>query len=372
MIQEERLVQTFLDLVQLDSESKHERQVADYAIAKLRALGYEVQEDQAGDSIGGSAGNVLAYKKGSCAGKSLLFCSHMDTVVPGNGVKPVVENGIIRSDGTTVLGGDDKAGMAAILETATALNESGAAHGPLQIIFTIAEEIGLLGAKQLDFAQLAPVDAAFFFDSEGLPSDICVASPYHIDVTVTFKGRAAHAGMEPEKGISAIQMAAAAITAMQLGRLDEETTANIGIIQGGRATNVVANETVIHGEARSMEKEKADHQISHMIQCCRQAAEQFGGQAEIKVEECYAAIQLDPDSTTVRLASQAVRCLGLEPKLTKSGGGSDANIFNGQGIPAANLGVGMTKVHSVEEYLQISKMKTAAEFILTVIEEAKA
>lgn len=372
MIQEERLVQTFLDLVQLDSESKQERQVADYAIAKLRALGYEVQEDHAGAEIGGNAGNVIAFKKGSGTGKSLLFCSHMDTVIPGNGVKPIVEDGVIHSNGTTVLGSDDKAGMAAILEAATALQESGTAHGPLQIIFTVAEEIGLLGAKQIDLAQLAPVDAAFFFDSEGLPNEICIASPYHIDLTVTFKGRAAHAGMEPEKGISAIQMAATAIAAMQLGRLDEETTANIGIIQGGRATNIVTGETIIYGEARSLNKEKVDHQISHMIGCCRKAAEQFGGQAEIKIEECYAAINLAPDSTTVQLACAANRRLGLEPKLTKSGGGSDANIFCGKGIPAANLGVGMTKVHSVEEYLQIADMKLAADFILAVVEEAKA
>ena len=372
MIQQERLVQTFLELVQLDSESKNERAVADYTAAKLQAWGYDVREDDAGASFGGNAGNIIAYKAGSGAGRSLLFCAHMDTVVPGNGVKPIVDGDIIRSDGTTVLGGDDKAGIAAILEAATALEEAGISHGPVQIIFTAAEEIGLLGAKYVEADKLPAIDAAFFFDSDGLPSEICVASPYHIDLTVTFKGRAAHAGVEPEKGISAIQMAATAIANMKLGRLDEESTANIGMIQGGRATNIVTDETVIYGEARSLNKTKVDSQIAHMIQCCREAAEQFGGQAEVKVDECYAAIDLSPDSATVQLACAAVRRLGLEPKLVKSGGGSDANVFCGKGIPAANLGVGMTKVHTEEEFLQISQMKAGADFVLAVIEEARA
>lgn len=372
MIQEQRLVQTFLELVQLDSESKQERLVADYVTAKLRALGYTVKEDEAGAQFGGNVGNVLAYKAGSCAGKSLLFCAHMDTVAPGNHVKPIVEDGVIRSDGSTVLGGDDKAGIAAILEAAAALEESGASHGPVQIVFTVAEEIGLLGAKYIELAQLEPVDAAFFFDSDGMPNQICVASPYHIDLTAAFKGRAAHAGVEPEKGISAIQMAAKAIAKMKLGRLDAETTANIGIIEGGRATNVVAAEATLYGEARSLSKEKADAQIAHMKQCCTEAAQELGGAVNVQVEECYAAIALDTESTTIQLATAAVRRLGLEPQLVKSGGGSDANVFCGKGIPATNLGVGMSKVHSVEEYLQIAEMKAAAEFVLAVLEEAKA
>lgn len=372
MIERERLVQTLLDLVQLDSESKNERAVADYVTARLQSLGCTVREDNAGAAFGGNAGNVIALLPATGAGKSLLFCAHMDTVTPGNGVKPIVEGDIIRSDGTTVLGGDDKAGIAAILEALTALQETDAVHGPVQVIFTVAEEIGLLGAKVVEEEQLLPVDAAYFFDSDGMPNEICVASPYHIDLTVTFRGRAAHAGVEPEKGISAIQMAARAIANMKLGRLDAESTANIGIIQGGRATNVVTDETVIYGEARSLQKAKVDSQIAEMIASCREAADHFGGQAEIKVEECYAAIDLDPESTTVQLACAALRRMDLTPNLVKSGGGSDANVFCGKGIPAANLGVGMTKVHSVEEYLQIPQMQAAANFILTVIAEAHA
>ncbi|MBQ2005124.1 MAG: M20/M25/M40 family metallo-hydrolase [Peptococcaceae bacterium] len=369
-IQETRLLDTVLKLVQIDSESRNERAVADYLKDRLETLGYTVKEDNAGTHIGGNAGNVIAYHEGTGTGKSLLFCAHMDTVAPGNGVTPIVEDGVVHSDGTTVLGGDDKAGIAAILEALTVMHENNIAHGPVQVVFTVAEEVGLLGAKHLALEELKPVDAAFFFDSDGMPNKICVASPYHIDLTAKFYGKASHAGVEPEKGISAVQMAAKAISAMQLGRLDEETTANIGIIQGGTATNVVAGETVIYGEARSLVKEKVEAQIQHMKACCTLAAEQLGGSVEVEIEECYAAINLDENSTTVQLAKKAVQRLGLEPELVKTGGGSDANVFCGKGIPATNIGCGMNNVHSVQEYLNLNEVKAASLFILSVVAEA--
>ena len=370
LIQEPRLLETVLELVQLDSESRNERAVADYVKQKLKTLGYVVKEDDADTYTGGNAGNVIAYHAGSGTGKSVLFCAHMDTVAPGNGVKPVVEGSIVKSDGTTVLGGDDKAGIAAILEALAVLHDTNAVHGPVQVVFTVAEEVGLLGAKYLNLDTLQPVDAAFFFDSDGMPNQICVASPYHIDITARFYGKASHAGVEPEKGISAVQMAANAIASMQLGRLDAETTANIGMIQGGTATNVVAGETVIHGEARSLVKDKVDAQIQHMKDCCIEAAAQFGGHVEVEIEECYAAISLDEYSTTVQLAKKAVQRLGMKPELVKSGGGSDANVFCGKGIPATNIGCGMNNVHSVQEYLNLEEVKAAAAFVLAVTEAA--
>ena len=369
-MQNQRLLQTILELVQIDSESRNERGVADYVTAKLNALGYTVQEDDAGAHIGGNAGNVIAYHAGTGKGKSVLFCAHMDTVALGNGVKPVVQDGAVYSDGTTVLGGDDKAGIAAILEALTAMHESETAHGPIQVVFTVAEEVGLLGAKHLALDSLAPVDAAFFFDSDGMPNQICVASPYHIDLTAVFHGKASHAGVKPEKGISAVQMAAKAIAAMPLGRLDAETTANIGIIHGGTATNVVAGETVIYGEARSLTKEKVEAQIALMQSCCEAAAQEAGGTVDIQVEECYAAIDLDENCTTVQLAKKAVQRLGMEPVLVKSGGGSDANVFCGKGIPATNIGCGMNNVHSVQEYLNLAEAEAAAAFIQAVAVEA--
>lgn len=370
MINQDRLVQTFLELVQLDSESKRERQVADYVKEKLINMGYTVQEDNAGAAFGGDTGNVIASLAGNAGGKSILLCAHMDTVVPGLDVKPVIKEGVITSSGGTVLGGDDKAGIAAILEAVQVVQEKNMEHGPIQIIFTVAEEIGLLGANHLQIEALQPVDAAFFFDSEQLINKICIASPYHLDLTATFTGKAAHAGMEPEKGISAIAMAADAIYHMPLGRIDEETTANIGIIQGGRATNIVTETAVIRGEARSLVKEKVDKQIEHMADSCRKAAERFHGMVDVQIEEKYAAIDLDPDSLTVQIAITAARELGLEPKLVKSGGGSDANVFCGKGIPAANLGIGMNQVHTLQENIRIEDLAKGTEGVLKLIEVA--
>lgn len=371
MVQRERLVQTFLELVQIGSESKNERAVADYVTAKLRGLGYEVKEDNAGEDFGGNAGNVIAYKAGNCEGLSVMFSSHMDTVPPGNNVKPIVDGNIIRTDGTTILGGDDKAGIAAVLEAVTAIEENQIVHGPIQVVFTVSEEIGLLGAKHVNLDEMPKIDAAFLFDSEGMPNEICVASPYHIDITAAFKGKAAHAGLEPEKGINAIVMASRAVAAMTLGRLDAESSANIGIIEGGRATNVVTPEATIFGEARSLKKERVDEIINDMVRCCEESAKEMGGTVEIKIEESYSAIDLQEDDATVQLAARAIRRIGLEPKLVKSGGGTDANVFCGKGVPATNIGVGMTKVHSVEEYLEIDAMEAASRFVLAVIEEAK-
>lgn len=369
MVNQERLVNTVMDLIKLDSESKFERKVADYVIAKLQGLGYQVREDQAGEAIGGNAGNVIAYHPGDGQGKSVLFCAHMDTVKPGLGVKPVIQDGVIYSSGDTILGGDDKAGIAAVLEAAETVKEQGIAHGPIQIIFTVAEEIGLLGAKHVDVEQLVPVDAAFFFDSDGLPSEICIAAPYHVDFTVTFNGKATHAGLEPEKGINAIYIMAEAIQQMKLGRIDEETSASFGIVNGGRATNIVTEHVTLWGEARSLSKEKIDAQVEHMRQCCEAAAAKFGGTAQIYAVESYSAINLAPDSPTVQMACRAVEKLGLTPNLVKSGGGTDANIFCGKGIPACNLGVGMKNVHSLDECLPIDALALAAKAIVELVKE---
>lgn len=367
----ERLVQTFLELVQIDSETGNERAVADYVTKKLQRMGYDVTEDKAGEAIGGNAGNVIAYRPGTAPGKRILFCAHMDTVTPGNGVQPVVAGDIIRSQGETILGGDDKGGIAVLLEAAQTLQEEKIAHGSLHLVFTVAEEGGLNGAKNLDRSLLhGPIEAAFFLDSDDLPNKIVVEAPIQVNFEVIFHGKAAHAGCEPEKGVSAIQMAAAAISAMRLGRIDEETTANIGVIQGGHATNIVTDKVVIEGECRSLKRDKLEAQKAHMLACCEEAAQKFGGQAEIIVKENYAGILLDPQSAPVQLARAAAKKIGLEPELIKIGGGSDANIFNGYGIDSTILGVGMENCHSTDEYISISAMTTAVEAVLAIVEEA--
>lgn len=366
----ERLLKMFLELVRIDSETTNERAVADYVKAKLQQLGFEVKEDNAGAVIGGSAGNVIAYKAGTIDGANITFCAHMDTVAPGCGIEPVINGNIITSKGNTVLGGDDKAGIAAIIEAVETMIENGEEHGPIQIVFTIAEEGGLRGAKNIDLHLLhQPIRGAYFFDTGRTSDHIVVQAPYQISFKATFKGKASHAGVAPEKGISAIQMTAEAINQMKLGRIDEETTANIGVIQGGKVTNIIPETVEIKGECRSLDKDKVEMQKAHMIDCCQKAADKFGGTVELEAVKSYDGILLTPDMEVIRLVSKAVENLGLTPKLIKNGGGSDASIFNGYGIASTVVGVGMTNAHSVDESIKISDIELAVQVIGEIIKE---
>lgn len=363
MVNKDRLLQQFLELVQIDSESGNERAVADYTKKELEKMGFMVIEDEAGQTINGNSGNVIAKIKGNSAYKSLFFCAHMDTVKPGNGVKPQIKDGIITSDGTTVLGGDDKAGISAILEGTRSFLESNQAHGDIQIVFTIAEEGGLNGAKALNYEELWAIDGAYFFDSEDDASKVVVQAPVHFDFACAFYGKAAHAGMEPEKGVSAILAAAQALNTMRLGRIDEDTTANIGLISGGKATNIVPDQAEIVGEARSMSEDKVLAQMEHMKKVCEEAAFKYGARAEVKIEKSHDGIDVATDSLAAQLAQKACLKLGKEIAFTKTGGGSDANIMNGKGIPALNIGVGMSNVHTTEEYIAIKDLEMAAQMV---------
>ena len=367
---EDRLIKQFLELVQIDSESGNERKVADYLQAELEKMGFMVEEDNAGEKIGGNAGNVIARKKGNKEAKSCFFCAHMDTVKPGNGVKPKIENGIITSDGTTVLGGDDKGGIAVILEGVRSFLEENKEYGDIQMAFTIGEEEGLFGAKALDYSSLWQIDGAFFFDSGNDAGHIVVKAPEHYDFAATFHGLAAHAGLEPEKGINVIAAAADAISKMKLGRIDEETTANIGEITGGKATNIVPDTATIKGESRSLNKDKVASQIADMKKACEEAAEKFGAKVDLDIAKSHDAINVSLDSATALMAKEACALLGLEAQFITTGGGSDANIMNGQGIDAVNIGVGMSKVHTTEEFIAVSDLVMAANLVKKLLEVA--
>ena len=366
----ERLLAQFLDLVQIDSESGNERAVAEYTMKELEQMGFAVETDEAGQTIGGNSGNVIAKLKGNAAYKSVFFCAHMDTVKPGCGVKPQIKDGIIYSDGTTVLGGDDKGGISAILEGTRSFLAEQKKHGDIQIVFTIAEEGGLNGAKALKYEELWPIDGAFFFDSEDDASHVTVKAPVHYDFSCKFTGKAAHAGMEPEKGVNAIAVAAEAVSGMLLGRIDEDTTANIGLISGGKATNIVPEEALIEGEARSMDEAKVLMQMKHMREVCENAAFKYGAWAKVTIEKSHDGIDVPLDSTAAQMVTAACRKLGKEVSFIKSGGGSDANIMNGKGIPAVNIGVGMSNVHTTAEYIAIKDLEIAAQMVEKLLEAA--
>lgn len=367
MVNRERLLSTFLDLVKIDSITFSEAGVAAYMAERLRALGASVEIDRAGERLGGNSGNVVArLATGDGDETPILFAAHMDTVEPGRGIEPVVAKGVVRSKGNTVLGADDKAGCAVILECLETLAEGGRVHRPIEAVFTVAEEKGLLGAKELDFKRLR-ARVAFVMDGDGPIGGIVVKAPFQDAVKGVFAGKAAHAGVNPEKGVSAIRAAALAISSMKLGRLDDETTANIGMIKGGRAMNIVPDETVIEGEARSQDAGKLDAQVGAMRRAMAEAARLVGAKVKVEVTHLYDGFSFAPDAEVVSQAGQAIRRAGGEPDLVSSGGGSDTNIFNEAGMAAVNLSCGARDVHTVDERVAVDDMARAAAVALALV-----
>ncbi|MTI79382.1 MAG: M20/M25/M40 family metallo-hydrolase [Firmicutes bacterium] len=369
MVNQERLVNEFLELVKIDSPSGHEKEIARVLKEKLTNLGFAVYEDDAGGQVGATAGNLIAHLEGEGKGPMLLFSAHMDTVEPGRGINPVINDGVISSQGETVLGGDDKAGIAAILEAVRVIKEKGISHGGLEVVFTIWEEGGLRGSKVLDYTKVRS-KMGFVLDSDGEPGSIITTAPAQNSIIATIKGKAAHAGMAPEKGVNAIQAASRAITKMNIGRIDEETTANIGIIKGGKATNIVPDDTYLEGEARSLNLEKLEQQTNHICQVLREEVKAFGAEVEIDVIKMYHSINLSENDQVVQIAVNAAQSLGLKPVLTSSGGGSDANVFNGKGVACANLGIAMNDVHTTDENIKVNDLSKIAEYVTEIIKTA--
>lgn len=361
----QRLIRQFIELVTIDSPSGEERAVADYLKNELGRLGMEVVEDGAGEKLGTSSGNLIARLEGNRDAPAILLAAHMDTVVPGRGIKPVLREGAIYSSGDTILGADDKAGIAVILEVVRQLREKRIPHGRIEVLFSVGEEQGLLGAKLLDYGQLS-AEMGFVLDSSGEIGSFVVQGPEQNQIEATVSGRAAHAGINPECGINAIQVAARAIANMHLGRIDAETTANIGVIQGGEARNIVPEKVFIKGEARSLKPERLEAVTRQMVQELEREAEAAGAAVEVKVERLYPAFSLSEDRTVVKVAEEAARRVGLTPRREKSGGGSDANIINGMGIPTVNLGVAMRQVHTREEHIYLSDLEKLAALVLEI------
>ncbi|MEA2174950.1 MAG: tripeptide aminopeptidase [Blastocatellia bacterium] len=375
MINQERIKNLLLELVQIDSHSRKERDVAERIKKYCEEMGAEVSIDEAGEKVGGNSGNVIARFRGTIPGaEPIMMSAHMDTVVPGEGVKPIIEGDIIRTDGTTVLGGDDKSGCAVIIETIRCLQEQNIPHTDIEAIFSICEEVGLLGAKHVDVSKIRS-KYGIVFDSDD-PGFLFTKGPSANHLEFKIYGLESHAGVAPEEGISAIKIAAEAIAAMKLGRIDEETTANIGVIRGGEATNIITNLVSLKGEARSLDERKLDEQCAHMVKCFEDAAAKYEvtvagkttkGRVESTVEREYSAMDVPDSSHVVQLVIRAAARLGKEVKTLSSGGGCDANIFNRKGIECANLGTGMRAIHTVNEWLDVKDLYASAEMTLEIL-----
>ncbi len=331
--------------------------------------------DNAAVTTGGETGNLIAFFPGTGRDvEPLLFSVHMDTVEPGGQVQPVLRDGVFYSAGDTVLGADDKAGIAELIEALEVVRDEKITHGPLEIVVTIAEEIGLVGAKHLDYAMLS-ARRGFALDTEGV-GWMVLQAPGANHLQIEIEGIAAHAGMAPEMGLSAIQTAALAIGQMRLGRIDHETTANIGRIDGGVARNIVPQRVTIVGEARSHDPHKLAAQTEHMLDCFEKAAEQMATtisgarlrpQIKADVRADFPSMSIAEDAPVVCLAKAAAEVSGQHLEVRLGGGGSDANIFNGHGIETIILATGMNKVHSHEEHVALADMVSVAKLLVEII-----
>jgi tripeptide aminopeptidase len=372
MINNERLLNEFLELVQIDSETKYETEIARVLKQKFEDLGVEVFEDDTTAQTGHGAGNLICTLDGTkeCV-DTIYFTSHMDTVVPAKGVKPSIKDGYVVTDGTTILGADDKTGLAVMLETIRVLKEQSIPHGTIQFIITVGEESGLVGAKALD-SSLVKAKYGYALDSDGKVGNIIVAAPTQAKVSAVIHGRTAHAGVAPEKGVSAITIAAKAVARMPLGRIDEETTANIGRFQGGTQTNIVADRAEILAEARSLIPEKMEAQAAKMKEAFESAAQEMGGKAEVEIQVMYPGFKFGEGDLVVELAKKAAAKIGRSSELLHSGGGSDANVIAGFGIPTVNLAVGYEEIHTTNERMPIEELEKLAEMVIALIQEVAA
>ncbi|NEW06166.1 M20/M25/M40 family metallo-hydrolase [Paenibacillus sp. SYP-B3998] len=373
MIQQNRLVEEFISLVQVDSETRFEQEICVVLKEKFSKLGLHVVEDDSMVRSGHGSGNLICTLEATDSNEAIptiFFTSHMDTVAPGKGIKPQIgDDGYIRSDGTTILGSDDKAGIAAMIEGILVLKEQNIPHGRIQFVITAGEESGLKGARAMD-PKLMEAKFGFALDSNGSIGDIATAAPGRAEIEITFHGLSAHAGVNPEDGISAIQVASKAVSRMKLGRIDNETTANIGSFSGVGPLNVVCDMVKLEAEARSIVQPKLEAQIASMKEACESAAADAGTTCEFHADIVYASYMHDDAAPIVQLTARALSTLGLTARTFHSGGGSDANIFNGMGIPTVNLAVGYHEIHTTKEHIAISDLVKTAELLVAIVKES--
>jgi tripeptide aminopeptidase len=330
-------------------------------------MGITVREDGTGDAIGGDTGNLWCAVQGDEAGPHLALGAHLDTVAPTDSIEPVLDkDGVFRNRRGTILGGDDKVAITAMLHATELLKASGTPFPSYELFFTVSEETGLVGVKHLGADMLkSPLGAVL--DSSGPVGGIVVKAPSMVSLKACFRGQAAHAGVEPERGRSAIQAAGKAIAAMQLGRLDKETSANIGVIRGGVASNIIPDLCEIEGECRGHDEARLAEVAGGMVDAVQTAATQTGVDVDVDLVHEFRAFSLTARSPVVRLAKAAVSALGLDPTVLTAGGGSDANVLNARGLPTINLDAGMMRVHSPQEYVALDELERLCALVLQLI-----
>jgi tripeptide aminopeptidase len=364
------VVSLFTELAALPSPPGDERAVADVVAAYMRDLGLDVSEDDVGEKIGSNTGNLYARVEGTDGGTPLFLCAHLDTVPPTAGIEPVLEDGVIRNSAGTILGADNKSAVAVMLEATRRILAENRPHGGLELLFTPMEETGLHGAGAFDHDRLH-ARVGYVYDQAAPIGEVILGAPYSHSMRVELHGRAAHSGMFPEEGRSAIAAAAKAIADFKLGRVDEETTANVGVIDGGTAGNIVPEWCTFLADVRAHDPKKLADLVREMLESITFAASLEDCQVETEVHKSYNGYRFKRDDDVVRIASSALERAGVEPTFALSGGGADANVFNERGLACVNLANGMLDIHTPDERIAVADLERMVDVTLALVDVAR-
>ena len=364
------VVDLFLELAALPSPPGEERAVADAVVRYLRDLGLTVDEDDAGAEVGSTIGNLYCKLEPNGGGTPVFLCAHLDTVPPDGPLEPVIDEGVVRNAGGTILGADNKSAVAAMLEGTRRVLSENRRHGGIELLFTPKEEVGLLGAAAFDHERLA-ARVGYVYDQAAPIGDVILGAPHSQAMQVRFHGRAAHSGMYPEEGRSAIAAAARAIADLRLGRVDEETTANVGIIQGGTAGNIIPEWCALDAEARSHDERKLADLVQEMLDAFSFAAGFEDCEVEAKVSKSYRGYRFKREDPVVRIAHAALERAGYTPAYGLSGGAADANVFNDRGLACLNLANGMQDIHTPDERITVEDLEGMVEVTLALVDVAR-
>jgi tripeptide aminopeptidase len=366
------VVDLFTELAAISSPPGEERPVADVVARYLRELGLTVDEDDAGAAVGSNAGNLYCRVEanGNGGGTPIFLCAHLDTVPPEGPLEPVIEDGIVRNAGGTILGADNKSAVAAMLEGTRRVLAENRPHSGIELLFTPKEEVGLLGAAAFDHRRLL-ARVGYVYDQAAPIGDVILGAPYSQALEVRFHGRAAHSGMYPEEGRSAVVAAARAISDLRLGRVDEETTANVGLIEGGSAGNIIPEWCTLTAEARSHDERKLGELVQEMVDAFAFAAGLEDCEVETKVSKSYKGYRFKRDDEVVRIAHAALERSGYAPSYGLSGGAADANVFNERGLACLNLANGMQDIHTPDERITVDDLEGMVEVTLALFDVAR-
>jgi tripeptide aminopeptidase len=366
------VVDLFTELAALSSPPGEERPVADVVARYLRDLGLTVDEDDAGGTVGSNIGNLYCRveSNGNGGGTPIFLCAHLDTVPPTGPLEPVIEDGVVRNAGGTILGADNKSAVAAMLEGTRRVLAENRAHAGIELLFTPKEEVGLLGAAAFDHSRLR-AKVGYVYDQAAPIGDVILGAPYSQALEVRFHGRAAHSGMYPEEGRSAIAAGARAISDLRLGRIDDETTANVGLISGGSAANIIPEWCALSAEARSHDERKLADVVQEMVDAFAFAAGLEDCEVETKVSKSYKGYRFKREDEVVRIAHSALERSGYTPTYGLSGGAADANVFNERGLACLNLANGMQDIHTPDECITVDDLEGMVEVTLALIDVAR-